>query len=690
MPNWLRWLLLGWILLAAATLRLTGLAWDELLNYHPDERFIAWVGTTIEGPERWDAAAFDPHRSPFNPFYWPSQTTTQGVVVPLDASRDFAYGHLPLYLGVVATRLAEWLAPRLAPHLPADWLFTQAILNQANFIEFDHITAVGRLLTALVDVGTVWLVYRLGCKVYGEAVGLLAAAFLALNVMHIQLAHFFAVDPYLTFFSLACLYLLVTSHPSGNRKRIEGETRRNSGELVGTQNSKLETQNSKFRLLLAGAMAGLAVGSKFAGILLVLPILVACWLDGSRPRTQRLLLFVLTLLAGFLAFFLTNPFALLDQTCQAITPAVSIGPVEIPALNWGSCYLRNVVTQGMMANGRNDLGYTRQYAGTTPYLYFLEMQVKWGMGPLLGLAAFIGLAYVGLRWLQAQTGSRPQASEIQHRLAVELILLAWVVPYALSTGNFYVKFMRYVQPITPLLMVFAAAMVWQLRPRTLRYTLTALILVGTTAYALAFSNIYQERHPWAAASAWIYANIPAGATIYSEQWDDPLPTSLSQTDSSQRASQYETDKDLTWLTYALPQDNEQRLWQNLELVAQADYLVISSHRVYGVIARQPERFPLSSQFHQLLFRGDLGYELVYSQTRLPHLGNFYLRWDTFTWAKLAPPAQVANEMNTLPGLSFGRADESFTVYDQPLPMIFANEARLTPEQLKALFVIPAE
>ena len=47
-------------------------------------------------------------------------------------------------------------------------------------------------------------------------------------------------------------------------------------------------------------------------------------------------------------------------------------------------------------------------------------------------------------------------------------------------------------------------------------------------------------------------------------------------------------------------------------------------------------------------------------------------------------------MNTLPGLSFGRADESFTVYDQPLPMIFANEARLTPEQLKALFVIPAE
>ena len=72
------------------------------------------------------------------------------------------------------------------------WLLTQDILNARGMVEFRHLTAVSRALTALFDVATVWLVFLLGRRVYDEKVGLLAAAFLALNVMHIQLAHFFS------------------------------------------------------------------------------------------------------------------------------------------------------------------------------------------------------------------------------------------------------------------------------------------------------------------------------------------------------------------------------------------------------------------------------------------------------------------------------------------------------------------
>ncbi|MCA9945088.1 MAG: hypothetical protein KC449_16495, partial [Anaerolineales bacterium] len=156
MKKWQEHLVLALILLAAAVFRFTGIDWDDYHHYHPDERYITWVATTIERPSSWQTA-FSPKTSSFNPFYWPPDAASEGIEVPQDAPRDFAYGHVPLYLGVWATRLLERLGPRLLSLFPADWLFTRDILNGAELIEFRHLTAVSRALTALVDVGTVWL-----------------------------------------------------------------------------------------------------------------------------------------------------------------------------------------------------------------------------------------------------------------------------------------------------------------------------------------------------------------------------------------------------------------------------------------------------------------------------------------------------------------------------------------------------
>lgn len=156
--------------------------------------------------------------------------------------------------------------------------------------------------------------------------------------MHIQLAHFYTVDPFLAFFATACLYFLVA---------IPDPRTSSSPHNISHTHSRAATAY----LLLAGAMAGFAIGSKFAAILLLLPIAVSCGLMATRPRRHRLLLFFFALWVGFLAFFLTNPFAVLDQTCTVISPAIKIGVAEIPALNWRSCYLQNVVTQGAIANG---------------------------------------------------------------------------------------------------------------------------------------------------------------------------------------------------------------------------------------------------------------------------------------------------------------------------------------------------
>lgn len=646
--GWLAGCRRGWwlalILLAAAAFRLTGLDWDDFHHYHPDERYIAWVATSIEWPSSW-ADALQPQRSTFNPFYWPAQDSSNGVVAPQDEARRFAYGHVPLYLGVAATRLVEWVGPRLRPWLPADWPLTRDILNGAGRIEFDHLTLVGRLLTALLDVGTVALVFLLGQRLFSPAVGLLAAAFLAVNVMHIQLAHFWTVDPYVTFFAVAALYSMAAA-----------------------------LERPRF-LWLAAIFIGLAVGSKFAGIFLLFPLALFCWLDRDHSRSQRIGRFLLATLAAAAAFAITNPFAVLDFTCQVISPELRWGTLRLPAINWGNCFVENLSRQSRMVSGQWDVGFVRQYAGTTPFLYYLEMQFKWGMGPLLALAALAGFFW--LLW-RSRAGWQAQPGL--------WLALAWVVPFFLSTGGLYVKFMRYMQPVVPFFMLAAAALLHWARPWT-RRAAVAWILVVTAGYALAFINLYAQPHPWTAASAWIYAHVSPGATVLVEQWDEPLPTALTIGGANYAADLYQVEE-LTWLTGADTFDTEAKLAANLERLAAADYLVIASNRVYGVVPRLPQRYPWASQYYDLLFSGALGYEVVYVGDRAPHLAGITLRPDTFAWPGLTPPAAVQAYLKQDPGLSLGRADESFTVYDQPLTFILANTQRLPAAVMQALFTPP--
>ena len=676
MKKWQESLCLGVILMAAAVFRFTGIDWDDYHHYHPDERYISWVATSIEWPSSW-ATALSPQKSSFNPFYWSPNAASDGIEVLQDTHRDFAYGHVPLYLGVAATRLLEWVGPHLQSLFPDDWLFTQDILNQAKLIEYRHLTAVSRALTALVDVGTVWLVYLLGKRLFSAPVGLLAAALLAVNVMHIQLAHFFISDPYQTFFTVAALLCLILA--------------------VGHREESTALLNTAYRIpltaywLLASIFIGLAIGSKFSAVLLVLPLVLAAWRMGGRWQ-KWLGLAALTIL---LTFSLTNPFAVLDFTCDVTVPPTEIGPVTIPAFNWGSCYLENIFTQGGMVRGEGDVPFTRQYSGTLPYLYFIEMQLRWGMGWPLGLLAFGGFGWIVWREIKRLQITnlrlhnwRLEGIMLQAPLA-NLLLLLWVVPFFLTTGSFLVKFMRYMQPMIPFLLVWGAAWLFSWRQTWLKWSVGTAVLLSTTLYALSFLNLYQQPHPWVAASEWLFANVPPGSLVLSEQWDDSLPSSMVFDGEVRRRSEY-PNAELTWLTGTETADDEAKLAGNLALLAQADYVTILSNRIYGTVPRLPQRYPLSGQYHQLLFSGELGYEPVFVAGRYPTLFGWQLRPDTFGWPNLQPPLQVQSYVEGQPGFNLGRTDESFIVYDQPLTIVFRNVAGKTAVEMQALFEQPGE
>lgn len=673
--KWWQTFLLIAILSTGAFLRWTALDWDSYRHYHPDERFIAWVATTIERPSG-NTPLFSPNQTTWNPFYWPPSAESEGISVPQDEQRNYAYGHFPLYMGVATTRAIERVAPHLQERLPADWQFTQDVLNGAERIEYRHLTAVTRWLTGLLDTLTILVLFWLGKRVWSVNIGLLASGFLALNVMHIQLSHFFTTDPYLTFFVVCAITSWVYAITSSSQSA------------------------QKWFLFLGAICTGLAVGSKFSAILLVIPLAVTLLLLYGWQKTISWGV----LLGGtaVMVFALTNPFAIIDQTCDLITPAVDLRFVQIPKLNWGSCYLSNILTQSRMVDGSLDAPFTRQYEDTISFIYHIEMQLRWGMGYLLGGFAFAGFGWVcwqAVQWLLqavrqqreedvAKKRIRPlpqQLADISPIALPNLVILAWVLPFFLSTGDFYVKFMRYLQPITPFLILYGVVLlVWLIeKQRRIGQAILSLTLLMSLLYAVAFVNQYQAPHPWITGSEWIFRNVPARSLILSEQWDDSIPSSLEVDGERRRRSEYRNGQ-LSWHTYADEKDNLDRLYNNLDLLEVADYVTIVSNRAYGVAPQQPDRFPLSSQYHQLLFDGELGYELVFVNGRFPSLGSYQFHASTF--GTLTPPAEV--DAYLADSTNWGRADESFIVYDQPLTMIFQNTGGLTMEEMLALFELP--
>jgi hypothetical protein len=142
---------------------------------------------------------------------------------------------------------------------------------------------------------------------------------------------------------------------------------------------------------------------------------------------------------------------------------------------------------------------------------------------------------------------------------------------------------------------------------------------------------------------------------------------------------------VNWLTGTGALDDRAKLEENLSLVSRADYVILSSNRNYGGIPRLEERYPLSSQYYNLLFDGELGFEITYVGTRMPNLLGFNLKPDPFSWSGLDTPQLISDYFDSLPGISGGRFDESFTVYDQPLVIILKNTARLPAAEMSSLF-----
>jgi hypothetical protein len=322
---------------------------------------------------------------------------------------------------------------------------------------------IARLLTAVLGTLTVWLVYRVGARLFDATTGLVAALYLALAPLHVRDSHFGVTDVPMTFMVMLGLLMIVREH-------------------AGPRPS---------RTIAAGLVAGLATSTKYTAAALIVPMTASVLMaladaiaaSGERARRiwiagRRFLLFVPALAAGFL---IGTPFAIFDQARFARD-------------------IDGVRRHTMMAHGGVDLG--------PGWLYLLTVSLRYGLGlPLLAA----GLAGLVLLWWRSWRTA--------------FLLTSFPIACYLVTAMSDTLFFRYVIPLVPFLCLTAAfatvavaVTAGRLVPPRLRpaiIPLLAIVIIAPSAYAsLRTDALLATTDNRLVVAQWVRENVPPHASIY--------------------------------------------------------------------------------------------------------------------------------------------------------------------------------
>jgi len=610
---------------------------------------------------------FDSSRSKLNPYNY---------------SNTFVYGTFPLFLNKA---VAEWLDkdPDGSTHWTADQLRGFLGLFGAHFKDangnftFDgsyNSNQVGRVLSAVFDCFTVLLAFELGRVIAGRRLGLLAAALFSLTVLDIQYSHFFGSETFLAFFTTAVIYFSV----------------------------RILKYGSAWNYVWAGVAFGLALACKLSALPVVvvpgLATLARMWpqvealyaeLAGSPPPWRgagfspprldwgALLrpagLGLLVLFCAGVTFRIFQPYAFngpgffdvfkVTLTRQDIFSLSGWRHLEvINPTNYFDFSPKFIADLSGLRNLQSGADYppNMQWINRTPYLFPLRNMFFFGLGPGLAVAAFGGVGYALYRMVRAAD------------LALGLPAVWSLLFFALVGGGF-VPTMRYFILIYPSLALLgavallrlwdaaAAPVTWRGLPAKLgagarrvapylaRGAAAAAVLL-TFLWAMAFTGVYRQEISRAAASRWIHANVPPGATLTSDEWDDGIPLNLPGLPPS---SVY---KGVQLKPYA--QDSPQKVQELVAGLDKADYVIETSNRLYASIPRIPARYPSTTLYFKYLFDGTLGFEQVAQFHNYPRLFGIDI------------PDQWA--------------EEAFTVYDHPLVTIWRKTPAYSHDKALAL------
>lgn len=340
---------------------------------------------------------------------------------------------------------------------------------------------MARILSAIWGALTTLIVFLIGKYLFGKKTAFVSAFFMSIAYLHVRDSHFGTTDITMTFFITCATLYIVKSYKSD---RI-------------------------FNYLTAGVFTGLATATKYGGILLIVPMVVAHVIGhatqvSNQPnisnsnnrrrmfsafrifvhgtitalKKKHIWLYGVCTIGFFLVF---TPFALLDF---------------------------NTFSKDFLFEVRH-LAQGHGIILQRGWWYHLRYTLPYGTGWLIFLSSFVGVViYAKKDCVRA------------------LILYLFPVIFYVVTGKGYTVFVRYMIPMIPFICIASASCVTfitTILTKALRNTKILPVIVVFIAvftalpsiyHVLLFDNMISTPDNRLTTAEWIIQNIPPGSTIY--------------------------------------------------------------------------------------------------------------------------------------------------------------------------------
>ncbi len=282
-----------------------------------------------------------------------------------------------------------------------------------------------------------------------------------------------------------------------------------------------------------------------------------------------------------------------------------------------------------VATGALKVFYTNQFIDSIPYLFQIQKIFPYSSGIFTFTLSVAGLLLLIHQFL---------VTKGKNFLNWSLVLIPALV-YFMYFGQLYTKWFRFMSPIFFIIPLLAAVVLSQIKFKVLKILLLFIMIIP----GLYFQKLYLFPDIRLNFSQWFLTTIPKNSVILSEAGNViNLPL-----DSS----------DYTVINYDFYNlDTNPDLYNSLaRVISQSDYILIPSRRIFKNQANH--NFPYSQSYYDNLFLGQLGFVQIKSF----QINNYLL-------------------------LNPEEAEETFSVFDQPVIRLYQKTSFLGEDQIKQFYL----